>query len=373
MYFTSKQKSNSLATRFGFVLVLIAALSACGQARDDGAELHSDPSTSLYVSIGAANGATPAAYPLMLSAPAGYARAGFCIGNVAVCAEGQSGTYSFTPVGAINADRRFFQSVSPLQLNSGGIITIVAYGNGTQLIRKIQFNAKGGTVGGANVGTGGINWKVVLMASDQGSQNQWISAFDNARLAIKRHFVGRGIPEQNFRELSLKPKHQSATVKPASAQNLALSLQELQPQGANDACLVHMTSHGARDGFCLGSQRLAPRDLDAALNNACGDRPTVVLISACYSGLYTLDQHGLKKPNRIILTAASADKTSFGCSAEALYTYWDGCLIDNLPTSSNWANLAENIRTCIVRKEGGNMSSNPQMFIGAQVQSLALP
>ncbi len=133
-----------------------------------------------------------------------------------------------------------------------------------------------------------------------------------------------------------------------------------------------MTSHGSPDGFNLGSNRLSPSQLDQALSAGCGDRPTVFLVSACFSGLCILDNSNLKKPNRIILTAARSDLTSFGCGTEDEYTYWDTCLIETLPTATKWKELATDVVSCISRKEGGSTASFPQTFIGTEVGDLHL-
>lgn len=219
-----------------------------------------------------------------------------------------------------------------------------------------------------------INWKVVMMASDQGNQSAWISAFDNARKRLLSILQGRGVAPSNIRQLSLKPQQQSASVQAATTQNFTSAVANLNANGPRDACLIFMTSHGSRDGFNIGSSRLKPSSLEAAMNAGCGNRPTVLLVSACYSGLYTLDSSGLKKPNRIILTAARSDRTSFGCSPENEFTYWDGCLIENLPKSSTFKNLASNIQSCISRKEAGMPTpSLPQTFIGGEVENLKIP
>lgn len=219
-----------------------------------------------------------------------------------------------------------------------------------------------------------INWKVVMMASDQSNQSAWISAFDNARKRLLGFFQGRGVAPNNIRQLSLKPQQQSASVQAATTQNFTSAVANLNANGPRDACLIFMTSHGSRDGFNIGSSRLRPSALEAALNTGCGNRPTVLLVSACYSGLYTLDSSGLKKPNRIILTASRSDRTSFGCSPENEFTYWDGCLIENLPKSSTFKSLASNIQSCIARKEAGmTMPSLPQAFIGGEVENLKIP
>ena len=90
-------------------------------------------------------------------------------------------------------------------------------------------------------------------------------------------------------------------------------------------------------------------------------------------GLYVLDKSNLKKPNRIILTAARSDLTSFGCSSEVEYTYWDSCLVESLPNAIKWKSLAADVVSCITRKESGGEQSFPQTFIGADVADLDLP
>lgn len=220
----------------------------------------------------------------------------------------------------------------------------------------------------------GLNWKFVVMASDQANKGAWIQAFDNARKKFVDYFLARGVAAGNMRQLSLKPQFQSASVQSATTQNFTSTLSTLNATGSDDACMIFMTSHGSRDGFNIGSSRLTPSALRTALNAGCGNRPTVLLVSACYSGLYTLDSSGLKTPNRVILTAARSDRTSFGCSPENEYTYWDGCLLENLPRSTTFRNLATNIQACISRKEAGmSTPSLPQAFIGADVENLKIP
>ena len=95
-----------------------------------------------------------------------------------------------------------------------------------------------------------------------------------------------------------------------------------------------MTSHGSPEGFYLrNAPPITPQKLNKILDLYCNERPTVVLISACYSGVFV--GPSMQKENRIILTAARQDRTSFGCSTENQYTYWDSCLIDSLPTTQS--------------------------------------
>jgi hypothetical protein len=160
---------------------------------------------------------------------------------------------------------------------------------------------------------------------------------------------------------------------PSSAENLESALRDLSI-GKSDACLIHLTSHGTQQGFFLrNAATITPARLNAILDGSCGNQPTVVLISACYSGVFV--DRVMQKPNRIILTAAAGDRTSFGCSTENQYTYWDGCLIDNLAQADDWKYLYGTIQRCIESKESQNRftPSLPRAFFGQEVASLRTP
>ena len=82
----------------------------------------------------------------------------------------------------------------------------------------------------------------------------------------------------------------------------------------------------------------------------------------------------MEAPNRIILTAARKDKTSFGCGSEEVYTYWDACLVTTLPLARTWLELSQKIDKCIEDKEGagGFNRSYPQARFGAEVKDLEI-
>jgi hypothetical protein len=104
------------------------------------------------------------------------------------------------------------------------------------------------------------------------------------------------------------------------------------------------------------------------VRSACGTRPTVVIVSACYSGIFV---NALAAPNRMVLTAASRERTSFGCGADETYPWFDGCVIETLPTATDFLALAAGARACVARKEaalGATPPSDPQMFVGAEMQ-----
>jgi len=213
-----------------------------------------------------------------------------------------------------------------------------------------------------------LTWKATLMTGDDS-----IDAFDNARKTLKNEFLQMGVTATNIKELSLDRGERKRGSLESSARNLAGALGDLSV-GDQDACLIHMTSHGSPAGFYIrNGASITPKQLDTILDRTCGDRPTVVLVSACYSGIFV--NKAMQKPNRIILTAAREDRTSFGCGAENEYTYWDGCLIDSLPASDSWKSLYGNIQQCVQRKEsrGRFKPSLPQAYFGQQVSDLKIP
>jgi hypothetical protein len=211
-------------------------------------------------------------------------------------------------------------------------------------------------------------WKAVLMTGDDS-----IEAFDNARKSLKNEFLRLGIEAGNVRELSMSSVEQQRGITASSADNFQASLLSLSVRNT-DGCLIHMTSHGTRQGFAMTRQpMLTPARLNSMLELGCGDRPTVMLVSACYSGIFAGSV--MQKPNRVILTAARDDRTSFGCSPENEFTYWDGCLIDNLTKAESWQGLHGLLRQCIETKEskGRFTPSLPQAFFGDQVADLKIP
>ena len=97
-------------------------------------------------------------------------------------------------------------------------------------------------------------------------------------------------------------------------------------------------------------------------------------MSACHSGVFLTPV--ARRPNRVLMTAAAADRTSFGCGAGDRYTYYDQCLLRQFDGAATWRDLAVATRSCVETLEhrtGVPQSSEPQAFIGAEVAGLRLP
>jgi hypothetical protein len=204
-------------------------------------------------------------------------------------------------------------------------------------------------------------WRAVLVAGDNSSP-----AFDNGIDTLRERIAGMGV--RAITVYSASPGRGQLS----TARNVEAGLRS----GGGDACFVYMTSHGDQSGFFLrpGRQMLSPAALDEAVSQGCGERPTVVVVSACHSGTFITPQ--ARRPNRIIIAAAATDRTSFGCGADNDYTYYDQCFLQQLDGAATWRGLAEATRLCVQsleRRLGVRRESRPQIFVGAAVANLKLP
>lgn len=161
----------------------------------------------------------------------------------------------------------------------------------------------------------------------------------------------------------------------ASLHHILRAIENLKP-AAGQACFVFVTSHGIEgEGVALsyGDSVLRPAALDRALTIGCGNAPTVAIVSACYSGSFA--RPPMARANRIVLTAARADRPSFGCGADETYTFFDECLLNSLGRGPLWRDLFAAARSCVAQREAREDEdpSMPQGWFGAAVANLPLP
>ena len=92
--------------------------------------------------------------------------------------------------------------------------------------------------------------------------------------------------------------------------------------GESDILFLILTSHGSPDGLAVTAGRrteiLKPSTLAEMLHQT-GVRHKVVIISACYSGVFI---PRLANADTLVITAADADHASFGCEDKAKWTYF---------------------------------------------------
>jgi hypothetical protein len=216
------------------------------------------------------------------------------------------------------------------------------------------------------------NWAAVVVAGDYHAAHTEnpTETFDNARRDISAELIRKGFSPANLRQFSVRPEHYPQ-VKPGKAdlQPIYEGLRDLAQQ-AKGGCLVYFTSHGAPQGMVLDGQLAPPGIIDQLISAACGERPTVVIISACFSGVFV---PALAEPNRMILTAARPDRSSFGCSESDKYPYFDACMLKVFPEAHDFATLGPKVQRCVAEREvetGASPPSEPQMYVGPALRPI---
>lgn len=141
-----------------------------------------------------------------------------------------------------------------------------------------------------------------------------------------------------------------------------------------DVLLLYTTSHGApkvgivyKDGD-NGYGFIAPKSLSSTLNGL-GIRNRMVLISACYSGIFIPD---LVDDDTVLITAASPDTTSFGCTPANDWTFFGDALINNAFRGPTKLDEAMGQALSLIgnwERMRGLPSSNPQFYVGAKARS----
>jgi len=181
------------------------------------------------------------------------------------------------------------------------------------------------------------------------------------------------------RHLTLINHAETAGTAPwATAANLHRAIRQMAARmnKTEDILFIHLTSHGARDGQLAASfwplevEPVRPETLQAWLDEA-GVRYRVLSISACFSGSWIKP---LSNPNALVMTAADASHTSYGCGRRSPLTFFGRAMYDEaLRTRTRSFELAHaQARSVILKREeeAGKSDgySNPQISVGEGIR-----
>jgi len=187
-----------------------------------------------------------------------------------------------------------------------------------------------------------------------------------------------GIVSSRFGGAGPIVRFNSKTRGDATAETLAAALQSaaMGMDAERDILFVILTSHGSKAGLVVQAGKrvdtLSPSTLAAMLNRT-GVRHRVVIISACYSGIFIPP---LADAETLVITAADANHPSFGCRDGAQWTYFGDALFNNaLRRMANLKNAFALARKIVGARERANgfAPSNPQMAGGRNVEPLLVP
>ncbi len=164
----------------------------------------------------------------------------------------------------------------------------------------------------------------------------------------------------------------------ASKTSLEMALRRFgqQMNRESDVLFLYMTSHGSPNVFEIENapidlQPIEPQWLRETLDKA-GIRWRVIVISSCFSGSFV---PALQDENSLIITAAAADRESFGCTNEADYTYFGQAFFDQAMREQNsLRSTFEQAKDTVHLWETaqGFQASEPQWSLGKNMQ-LMLP
>ena len=144
---------------------------------------------------------------------------------------------------------------------------------------------------------------------------------------------------------------------------------------AEDVLVVYLTSHGAQN-FQLAAahpplqvEPVTPTELRNALDEA-GVRYRVVAVSACFSGGWV---GPLASDGALVMTAADAEHTSYGCGRRSPLTFFGRAVFDEQLRRTHsfeeaFAAAVPVIRQREVDAKKPDGFSNPQISVGAAVR-----
>jgi hypothetical protein len=144
-----------------------------------------------------------------------------------------------------------------------------------------------------------------------------------------------------------------------------------------DVLVLYSTGHGAEYGLTYhdgdqGYGVLTPARL-AALLGELRLRNRLLILSACYSGIFA---PAVRSDTTALFTAASADRTSFGCSADNDWTFFGDAMINRaLRKPQPLAEASIEALKLVGRWEQAKKyeSSRPQVSIGSRVDTWLKP
>jgi hypothetical protein len=160
----------------------------------------------------------------------------------------------------------------------------------------------------------------------------------------------------------------------ASWSNLEAALSGLEKvmEPDQDILLLYVTSHGSEDHTLLVDMDPIPLDQIGATDLAGilamhRFKWKVVVVNACYSGGFVPPLRG---PGTLVLTAARANRSSFGCGSDSDITYFGKAwLVDGLNRTPDFIAAFRQASSEISQweKQGKLTPSEPQIDIGSGI------
>ena len=211
----------------------------------------------------------------------------------------------------------------------------------------------------------GVRDLYVIAVAGWGSQRVFEREVSRVTAMMEERYDARG---RTIRLVNTAQR-QGATLASLS-EALRVVGQAMNPE--EDVLFLFMTSHGAPNvGFALEAQgepfgQIGPMKLARMLDDA-GIRNRVIVVSACYSGQFVPT---LANDDTLVITAAAADRSSFGCTDRAQWTWFgEAFFLRALPETRRFIAAFRRARTIVGEMEEREQQtpSNPQISIGRRI------
>lgn len=145
-------------------------------------------------------------------------------------------------------------------------------------------------------------------------------------------------------------------------------------QDGRDVVVVMLTSHGSPDVMAVKTSANGPvsalsADGLATFLAPLADDRQILILQSCFSGSL-IDE--LRSPNRIIMTAAAADRSSFGCNPDSDNTWFIKSLNRAMSMGGSWQHIFARTQALVAQDEAaiGVPASNPQSYVGSNMRGI---
>lgn len=153
-----------------------------------------------------------------------------------------------------------------------------------------------------------------------------------------------------------------------SALSIALAAIAERMDGAEDVLLLFITAHGQPTGVAyhygdVGFGGMSPARLGALLGEF-GIENRMLIVNACFSGSFV---PALGTPRSVVVAAAAADRTSFGCEPSNDWTFFGDAFVNRaLRRPQDIRAAFEEARQLVSQWEAGAglMPSEPRLAVG---------
>jgi hypothetical protein len=212
----------------------------------------------------------------------------------------------------------------------------------------------------------------LLAFGGDGSEDVFRNEIDHVERLFEQRFGMQG------RTLALLNHPTSTEQRPlASLSNLRAALQGLgeRMDSEQDLLLLYLSSHGSEEHelyvnlLGLPLDQINPIDLKQALDDS-DIRWKVVIVSACFSGGF-IEQ--LADSSTLVITAARADRSSFGCGPDSDFSYFGRAFFINaLNQTTDLLTAFELARAEIDRREQEEdlLASEPQIASDPMIEAV---